>query len=311
MLQCSRMRIRLKKGTQRELIEKTKQKLNLSWTKLATYLGTNYHAMHEWTLERCLLPEVVFEQLIGLFPNYAVFVEERLPDNWGQVKAGKVSSGRKQNIPKPLPSVELAEFIGIMLGDGCIYAIPKLSIYQIKIAFNPKNEKSYVRFVSKLADKIGIKSRVENKAKAIYVSVDSKDVAIWLKDYGLCWGNKIKNKASIPYWIKENHEFLAACLRGLVDTDGSVFRLARKYPNTVRIGFTSYIPSLQQDFIDSLNQLGIKSSKVTNHRNICITSKKDVTLFLERVGFNNPKNVERLLNIAPWCSEVPRKPGTL
>ena len=297
------MRIRLTEGKQKELITHIKQTLRLNWKDLASYLDTSYQALREWKLERCLLPEDAFNKLLTTNPSYSKFIKERLPDNWGRVKGGKVSPGRKLFVPKPKVSTELAEFIGIMLGDGSIFVNENLGIYQIRIASNPKDEKAYAAFVAKLVNKIfDLEPRVYHLGKGLYVCLDSKYIATWLKEYGLCWGNKIINKARIPNWIKENKEFLAACLRGLIDTDGSVFRLARKYPNTVRIGFTSYIPSLQRDFIDSLNRLGIKSSKVICNRNIFITSKKDVALFLERVGFNNPKNVERLLNIAPSSS---------
>lgn len=42
-------------------------------------------------------------------------------------------------------------------------------------------------------------------------------------------GTKISQGVSIPCWIKERHEYAVACLRGLLETDGSMY-VDRGYP---------------------------------------------------------------------------------
>ncbi len=304
------MRIQLAEGKQRELIKEAKNCFGVTWKNFAEHLQVNLGALKEWRSERCLLPESIFTKLTELFPLYLKQVVDTKPDNWGQILAGSVSPGNRKNIPKPSLSKELSELIGIMLGDGCITAIEHAGAYQIRIAFNPFNEKQYAHFVSELINKVFcIKPRLRI-SRALYVCIDSKNVALWFKEYGLCWGNKIKAGVGIPGWIKESPEFLSACLRGLIDTDGSVYRLSNKDPRIVRISFKSANIVLLGDVLASLKQLGIKTSKVI-YGNIHITAKKDVSKYLKKVGFNNPKNIERLKSIAPWCSEVLRKPSTL
>jgi len=48
----------------------------------------------------------------------------------------------------------LAEFIGLMLGDGNLYSQKSTSNYQIRIAFNSEKEYDYLLFVKNLIKKI-------------------------------------------------------------------------------------------------------------------------------------------------------------
>jgi len=45
--------------------------------------------------------------------------------HWGQVKGGSLSSGSTKQINEPDNSKELAEFVGIVLGDGNICSYKK------------------------------------------------------------------------------------------------------------------------------------------------------------------------------------------
>ena len=65
-------------------------------------------------------------------------------------------------------------------------------------------------------------------------------------------GSKINQKIKVPYWIKENSEFSKRCLRGLFETDGSVY-YDRKYLMT---NFVTYIPSLANDVMEMINKMG-------------------------------------------------------
>ena len=59
----------------------------------------------------------------------------------------------------------------------------------------------------------------------MFLEAHSLKLINFLEDKGFKPGNKIKNKLRIPSWIKNNRKFLKACLRGLYDTDGSVYKL--------------------------------------------------------------------------------------
>ena len=48
---------------------------------------------------------------------------------------------------------------------------------------------------------------------------------------GLKDGNKIRNNVTIPRWVWEDDRFFASVRTGLIDTDGSLFRMSKKDSN--------------------------------------------------------------------------------
>jgi len=94
-------------------------------------------------------------------------------------------------------------------------------------------------------------SIVPNRGNYFNISCYSNE---W--EYLLGWtstdGPKSKQKACIPDWIKQNKNYTIACLRGLIQTDGSSYN-DRGY---VMVGFVSYYPELAYEvygLIQSLN----------------------------------------------------------
>lgn len=69
---------------------------------------------------------------------------------------------------------------------------------------------------------------------------------MFLSSIGLISGDKIKNKVTIPTWIRADNNLLIPCIRGLFDTDGTVFR-ASKTSNRWVIGFKNNNRILLED----------------------------------------------------------------
>lgn len=107
-----------------------------------------------------------------------------------------------------------------MLGDGGI------SKSQVTVTLNSETEKEYIIYVRSLMEKLfGVKpSLIKDKN---FLAVDLIVSRIKLVDFcrsiGLKIGNKIKQEADIPDWVKSNRKFMELCVRGLIDTDGSIF----------------------------------------------------------------------------------------
>jgi hypothetical protein len=59
---------------------------------------------------------------------------------------------------------------------------------------------------------------------------------------------------TIPPWVKERDEYLAACLRGLFETDGSIY-VDRGYPMAM---FVSACEPLAQDVATAMTKLGFR-----------------------------------------------------
>jgi len=299
-------RILLKKSKQKELIGDTKNKLRITWKQLSQILDINQgYLVNELYREKRTISKKIYKKLCCLIQkNYDKFILKELNANWGQIKGGKNVKHRsnlfKEKIPKILcpKSPELAELIGIILGDGSIYVVPKSSIYQISVAGNLITDKDYlINYVKPLFERIfSIKMCVKKSKNCLYVWKQSKDLAHTFNYYGVPNGNKKRNNVSIPKWILNNKIFLKRCLRGIVDTDGCVYpkNKTNMYPT---IWISSAIPNLRKSITIACRKLQLNITEWKPHRNYaCIQRKKDVFKYYKEIGFRNPKHLSRWTN---------------
>ncbi|HLC50482.1 MAG TPA: LAGLIDADG family homing endonuclease [Candidatus Nanoarchaeia archaeon] len=220
--------------------------------------------------------------------------------HWGQIKGGLNSRGSLKNINRPDKSKELAELVGILLGDGNIYSYSrgkKVGVYSARIAGDYKKDKEYhLDYVVPLCSKLfNTNMRIRHHSNnERFVCLDSKELVNFLVDIGLKSGDKIKNQVGIPLWIFENKEFLKACLRGLIDTDGSVYRMSKKDFKLIRMDFTNHNQALLNDAREAFIVLGFNPSKVIKGRKFYISRQNEIARYISEIGFSNPKHINRL-----------------
>ena len=191
------------------------------------------------------------------------------------------SCNRHSHINIPDYSCELAEFIGILLGDGCITPT------QVTVTLGTK-EDGYVKHVSNLMRNLfnaDPRTLTSKNGKTVYFG--STLIVRWLLRMGLA-RNKVLAQVDIPEWVKTRTEYKIACLRGLIDTDGSVYKLRWGF----QISFTNYAKPLLHSAREVLIQLGFHPSRVTRNA-FYLTRKEDLDKFNREVGFRNPKHLER------------------
>ena len=116
------MRIKLKKGKQKELLYKNKNQF--TWKDFSKYLNVSESALVEWSKEKNLMPLKVYRKL-DPHNEYKKDIIEIKKNYWGQIKAGLNSKGSLKEIKIAKKSKELAELIGIILGDGNIHYFKK------------------------------------------------------------------------------------------------------------------------------------------------------------------------------------------
>lgn len=171
---------------------------------------------------------------------------------------------------------DMAEFIGIMLGDGSFYG------NTVRIAFDKRNI-NYIKHVEDLfykIFKIELKKYVVSTTNQAYLYRCNKNVAYILQNLGLKRGNKIKNQVGIPGWIKQNKKFSRRCIRGLIDTDGCIYTCKRERQTYIK--FTNHSLQLLNDFKEINNNLGysfVKSGKT----NTAIYKKEQVVRFIKGI----------------------------
>lgn len=309
------MRIQFAKGRQQYFIDAVCRKLNKNLKELSAELNiqnkVGYSAVKHYHQERLLLPLIIAEELSRISNIEWENFEHKnlLLDNWGMIKGGKngyqslvkkyphmlakwrqigmkkfiVFAGKnRKKVILPKMNKELAEFIGICLGDGT------LTKYFLRISLDARYDLSYADYIMNLIFRIfGIQARLrkENGKNLIYVTLHSITVCEFLHEKcGLPFGDKIINAASIPKLIIVNPELIKNCIRGLIDTDGTIYR-----------GDTVYFYSNNIKLIMQVKKVNSKL-KIFTHvddTRICTNSWPHTISYFRKIGSSNLKNVIR------------------
>jgi len=294
------MRIRLKRGKQQELINLAKQ--NFKWKKLAEKLNVcEGYLRNELRKEQRSLSEKTYKQLCKLTnKNFDSFIIKKLDDNWGRAKGGEKSKKIIKEIRIPEKDENLSEAIGIILGDGHISNFKigkKIRCYFIRIAGNAEADKDYlINYIPSLFKRVfGEKGSLHfsKKSKVGYYTLYGKNYVNLMNSLGVKSGNKKKNNQGIPNWIKKDENYLSRCIKGLIDTDGSIHYISKKNLN-LRISYTSHIPRLLKDVRGGLINFGFGPSKIINNRQFYLSRQEEINKYVKEIGFGNSKNLNRL-----------------
>lgn len=318
-------------GEQEEFLLQSKSDLCCTWKNLAEISGISVHNLAGWRNEKNSMSLVAVEKICkkrdmeipkeiiikdaywyvtkgakaggkAIVKKYGVvggdqeYRKKKWREWWekeGKSKPSKIT----QALPfkEPIFSEELAEFVGIVLGDGGI------SKHQLTVTLNSVTDKEYLRFVQNLIEKlfkipIGFYSHNQSLAKRLVISRTAL-VSYLISTIGLEKGNKVKQQVGIPQWIKENRRYSIACLRGLIDTDGCT--IIHKYLSKgkkycyKKVSFTNRSYPLILSASDILSSIGIKHRIAKDKWDVRIEAKKDVEKYFQVVGTHNPKHWKR------------------
>lgn len=227
----------------------------------------------------------------------------QLGDARSRHKGGLVSYQKRRDDPtdifarkpirRPAKCTQLAEFIGIMIGDG------NLTEYQISISLSSLVDQEYSFFVAALLEKLfSVKPSVSkrNTSNCIVIVASSKHLVGFLKEHGILQGHKIRQNLDIPDWIVQNQSYNMAALRGIFDTDGCVFQERHKIKDKIysypRLSLVSSSSNLRTAVHDILKEYGF-TPKIRNDRSVNLESLKDIQMYFRIIGTNNPKHRER------------------
>ncbi len=141
-------------------------------------------------------------------------------DNFARWRREMEAQGRFYHSYPDLPQTgDLAELIGVVLGDGHVEKFPRTEA--LTIAGNSKNVgfiKRYARFVKVVFGKqpyIGGSQKFKNCTR---IRIYQKDIS---RRLGIPTGSRGKLRVEAPHWIWQNPEFLIRFLRGLYEAEGS------------------------------------------------------------------------------------------
>lgn len=278
-------------------------------------LGVGYSAMKKYGRGESLPSLFLVKELCRIsglsFDNLEI--KGLVPDNWGRMIGGKKGvevmfakhrtelkewrrlggkAARKKVLLDSIKKVivpplneKLSELIGIHLGDGT------LTEYFLKISQDPRYDLPYVSYIKGLIEDLFGASpsiRKEGGRNLIYVQLFSKTVCEYLHEkWNLPYGDKVRGKAAIPNAIMNNRIMAIACLRGLMDTDGSI----SKDGNCISIRFYSHNKTL----VDQVEKIG-RSLGIFTFRNAMETGTRSwskVVDYFRIVGSANLRHIVR------------------
>ena len=199
-------------------------------------------------------------------------------------------SHRKQ-VLIPNHGTDLAELLGIILGDGAIG-----NPWQVVISLNSISDKEYSSYVIRLFHNLfGITCALRKRPNqnTLVIVCSSTTIVDYLVEKGASRGNKLKQNLDIPSWIKTDNNFLKSFIRGLVDTDGCIYLhkhfTKQKYYVNIGLCFTNFSTDIIASVDAFLKQNGIKSHIVDKGRRIYLYSEESVRNYLDIFGSSNPR----------------------
>lgn len=199
----------------------------------------------------------------------------------GRISFDSLFIKRKQYRVNPKHSKNLAELIGVVLGDGNIFQCDRCQ--RLTISCNSFYSK-YVKHVSSLVKIIFGKEPIVSKR----TKSNCTDVRLYLQDIdkalGLPAGNKLKYPIVIPAWIFKKKEYLENCLKGLFETDGHYGLNRKSYVEYMQ--FCNKSKSLKKSVFDALTYLGYSPQLGNSY--VRLARRSQLHRFIKKIGIERP-----------------------
>jgi hypothetical protein len=146
-------------------------------------------------------------------------MRERKIDNFKAWRESQKQKGLSVNYSILAPSLELAEYIGVILGDGNISRFDRTDRILI---VGDYNKISFINRYAKMTELLFLKRPTISRVKGtntVRISLYQKNIADRL---GVPTGNRSKLIFHLPAWIDKDITFLVAFLKGLYEAEGSL-----------------------------------------------------------------------------------------
>lgn len=303
-------RVIFKRGEQKQFIELICDKNIKEFCRTNKNIKIPYSTFKKYRSETRNLPLSLYRKLKKIKPIKKIFNIKIVNLNFFASKGGRkgikalikrygkerVKRWRKENVIEsnirrtykinyPKINEKIAEFVGAYLGDGT------LTKQFLRIFGDKRYDLFYLNYLTNLIeDLFGLKPsiRIKQNGNLAFLEISSKLLCNYLKEkFKIQPGSKIKNKTIIPNQIIKDKNLFMHCLRGLIDTDGSV----SKDNTTISVSFYSRnLPLLNQVY-----KLNIKYNlfTFTKEYEIGTKSKEKVINYFNLVGSSNLKHIIR------------------
>lgn len=199
------------------------------------------------------------------------------------------------------PTVEFCELYGAMLGDGCVGVYQygtKKPVFVVMLTGSMYDRDYYVFKIIPILNKLFgdcFQLRKKSNAHALLLRSYQKKPYMCLRKFGFPSGKKYN--LIIPPCFYKDKKWVIACIRGIFDTDGSVYlRYSKKYKNHAKhylymnVQFKMTSPFLLRQIKVFLTGIGICcNNRYTEGTStvLRITNQKSVHRFFEIIKPSN------------------------
>lgn len=317
-------------GELKDFLEKVQTKLELDTEELARLVELSGRTIRDWKREKFnpqkeallelsklsqiplpthkTLPQFWHNRIAGRLGGKKTFeLYGLLGDKESRSKGGQISWLKRRENPElrkkyvksfkiPEESEDLAELFGIILGDG------GLTRYQCVIYLNSDTDQEFAIYIQNLIDKLFdsrpsiYKTRKDHVWK---VSIGGVDLVEYLNSKGLSLGNKVLLQVGVPEWVWTKEEYIKACIRGLVDTDGCfsihTYKVNGKRYAYPKLSFSNRSEPILQFVYKGLKQLGFNPKRTFDY-GVWLHNQQEVRRYLQEIGTRNYKpSVKKIL----------------
>ena len=202
-------------------------------------------------------------------------------------------------------SYKECELVGALIGDGHIST--KCGKYIVGFTGNKVTDRAYFLYLNGLiSDVWGKRTNVKITSNAVRITFYSKQVVGRLTNHFGIPANKGKGqRAIIPLQICANWGLAKNALKGLFDTDGSIFVSNKPgTPNYPSIELTTTSEALAWQVKNILLEQGFrvaniwpycsKKSKLPAFK-VPLNGWKNLNLWMKEIGFSNPYKAKRAM----------------
>jgi len=195
---------------------------------------------------------------------------------------------------------EMAEFCGVIMGDGNIWSNGRK--YEVTITGNIINDKEYFdTLYTFIETSIKKKPYYRIRGRGLRISIYSKEFHNFITQHIGIPEREAKSDSGIPSSIMSNKAFLRRFIRGVFDTDGTVF-ISNKpgSPNYPSLEISNSNVSLIRDIYDSLNSMNFRVHKRLASRGeykVSIYGKRMIKKWGCVIGSSNPNKRRRIESI--------------
>lgn len=180
---------------------------------------------------------------------------------------------------------DLAYVIGATLGDGNL-SRPNKRATRLRITCDsryPNIAREIVSSLSILFPHNKVSFVQGPKITYFNISVYSNKLDGYMP-WKVGGGSKIEQSATVPLWILAKKQYIRACLRGLIHTDGSIY-YDRGY---VMVNFCTNIPDLAKNAKEMMEILGYrprlyKTAQKSGHLKYSVRLSREVNKFLKEM----------------------------